>query len=785
MHTIDSLFSAFDPDGQYTVGQAASHLSCISCRGLDFIPDLKKYIVSCDRARIEARVETLQTAATDQLGGAPACRVYTLQVFALRDRQRLSHGDDALVRYQLNVDPDSELGLTLGNILAPHVGVSPHTAVSSNGGVESLLHEIDNLVLDNPTAKWSVLPTNDLECITEDELERISLDIENASVLRVAPSFHEFVTNPLSTCSKFVSTKSTTLRHFTLINTLHPRGEMSQLELLTQDTSGKVLHREHFTARIRNEDPDAWLLKVKDRVHNVESEASNAIDEKQASKELLALMVDSAAVFKSIGPGGIRSMFGYSPDKQPAKGVVSGDINAMSERDKEILKGEINLEMNQLSDGFDEARSFEHSFDAAPATPASLVLLEIGDCVARVSVHARRGHEGSTDGSATIAWYLRNKTPFSTGDTAALERMWKAAEMLQRNSEGSIYEGLEALSRIAIPKCRGMGDLQAVLDFDLDSIRGVDLTPVTPILLGQMARVVEGIEEIDAAVLAPQLAVTYPGNFQKMRFSLHNDGALSIQAVNSLKGRLSAFIPASGFEEMRRSRSEAIELLCKLLVWRPEGARQHIQGAIKSLADRTDGWYASTANHIDTLGLAHDIPPIDAVQGNLAYDHAIRIAKNFARIAKVDVASIPLALLAKDSLYPHASSVILTEEASRSQLLIVVDEIGIKTATLRFRTQDRNRRISSITFARPSGSESPFGTREQLQQLITDFYQLGDDVRQRRRETNHHTNRAKEHPLKPRRKNGKPPSPETSKSFVDVSRVVSRLSDQMKQIRGS
>jgi hypothetical protein len=780
VHTIANTTSISSGDRDDAVVSGMLQLSCISRRGLDYIPDLKHHMLSCDRARIEARVETNQPSAVNPLTGTSPCRVYTIQVVALREGQLPSTSEDSLARYQLNVDPDSELGLVLGKILAPHVGLSPHTLWSRVGGVESLLHDIDDVVLDHPTAKWSVFPVDDLEVITEDEVERIAIDLENASMLRVIPSFHEFVTDRLSTCTKFVSTKSSQLRRFTLIATLQPRDEVVKLELLTQDTSGKVLNREGFTVRLQEPDPDAWLNSVKERVYNIAPESSveeKDVDEQKAARELLHHMVDTAVLFRNEGPPGIRRMFGRTLDKHPNEKPQIFDGYALSERDNEILRGEINPDLNQLSDRFEAQRIFEGSFEQGPADWMPLVHLEVGDQIARVSVHA-----SDREGSTTVAWYLRNKTPFNSGDTAALERMWKAAELLQRNSEGFIHTGLEELCTVSTPRAQGLTDLQEVLDFDIGGIQGIDFRSVKPVLIEDMARVVEGIEQLDAVVSASHRASRYPGNFQKMCFSLHSDGALSIQAVNSFRGCLTAFIPAAGFDATTRSRSDTIKLLSKLMVWRPEHARLNVQRAVKLLADGAEGWYSSTGNDVDAPGPAYDIPPIDSVLGNLAYEHAVRIAQSFAAISKVDMASIPISLMRKGSIRPLACSVVLTEPATRTRLGIVVDDVGIKTVVLRYRSTDGAPRIKSIAFIRPSRDIAPFGTRAQLRQLLTEYSRSGDDVRRYRREVKNYKKQSREQPQKRlRTERGKPPF-RIKKPTVDLSGLITRLSEEMRQL---
>ncbi len=784
MPTIANTSSTLDGDRDDAAVHGMLQFAWLSRRGLDYIPDLKHYMLSCERARIEARVETNQQWEGQQPAGTAPCRVYTIQVFALRSGSPASKGKDAVARYQLNVDPDSDLGLTLGEALAPHIGLAPPTLSSRHGGVESLLHDLDDAVLDHPTAQWNVAPLDGFEWITEDEIKdedkikHLALKFENASQLRVIPSFHEFVNNSLSTCSKFVSTMRTELRRFTLIASLQPHDETGRLELLTQDTSGKVLNREDFTVHLQEPDPNAWLHVIKERVYSLAPENSTEktrFDEQQSARKLLNHIFDAAAVFNDEGPRGIRRMFSRSADKRDHQGDVTA---ALSERDLEILRGEINPDANQLSARLEAEREFEPTFGRDPAGSASLINLEIGDRVARVSVHAN-----GRDGSATIAWYLKNKTPFSSGDTTALERMWKAAELLQRNSEGAIYTGLDELCSVSIPKYQGLSDLQDILDFDIDGIPGVVFSPVAPVLLGQMARVVEGIEEIDASVLASHRSALFPGNFQKLRFSLHGDGALSIQAVNAVKGRLTAFIPASGFEERGSSRSDTIQLLSKLLVWHPEKARLHVQDAVKSLAGGAEGWYSSTGSEIDAPGLARDIPPIDAVRGNLAYERAISIAKTFAKIAKVPISSIPISLIGKGSLRPHACMLLLKEPATRASLGIVVDDLGIKTTVVRFSRARGTRGAERLTFVRSSPNSSPFGTTEQLRQFLAEYSRLGDDVRRYRQAIRDYTRWVKEQPHTRLIDEGGRAPFSIQKPVIDFGPLLAHLSQHMKRLR--
>lgn len=786
MHSIANTNSLFDEHRDNAAVSGMLQFSCLSRRGLEYMPDLKHFMLSCERARVEARVATNQPSVVNHLTEAAPCRVYTIQVAALRDSRVPPSREDSLARYQLNIDSDSELGLALGKILAPHIGLAPHTLSSKLGGVESLLHDIDDAVLDHPMATWNVIPATNLDGITEDKVERIAVELENASMLRVIPSFHEFVTDRLSTCTKFVSTQSTQLRRFTLITTLQPQHEVVQLELLTQENSGKVLDREKFSVRLQepDPDPDAWLHSVKQRVYNAApgiSVEEEDVDHQQAARKLLHHMVDTAVVFRNEGPSGIRRMFRPSLDKHLSEMPQVADDHVVSERDNAILRGEINPECNQLSDRFEALEVFGDLLDHAPAGWSPLVHLEIGDQVARVAVHA-----SGREGSATVAWYLKNKTPFISGDTSALERMWKAAELLQRNSEGFIHTGLEELCEVSTPRYQGLTNLQDVLDFDIDGIQGIEFNSVKPVLLGQMARVVEGIEDLDATIHPSHLASRYPGNFQKMRFSLHSDGALSIQAVNSFKGRLTAFIPAAGFDATMRSRSDTIKLLSKLMVWRPENARRNVQSAVKSLADTTEGWYSSIGNDVvDATGLANDIPPIDSVRGTLAYDHAVRIAKSFADISNVEISSIHISPMKKDSIRPLKCSVVLTEPATRSRLGIVVDDIGIKTVVLRFRTTTRDPRIKSVAFSRASQNISPFSTREQLRQLLAEFSSSGDDVRRHRRQVRDYEKRSREYPQKRLRSERGKQSFRIKQPTVDFSRLITRLSEEMRRLRES
>ncbi len=809
MHSIANTLSTLDGNRDDATMYGMLQVSCISRRGLDYIPDLKDYMLQCDRARVEVRVEVNRSSTVSNGQAEAFCRVYTIQVFALRDGQPSSRSLDSVARYQLNVDPTSDLGLRLGEVIAPYVGLTSDDSFAERGDVELLMREIDDVILNHRTAKWRVVPADETGWITEDDIERVAPrfralglkegSMPNAtpslskgdpalpnvapSLLRVIPSFHEFVTDRLSTCTKFVSTKSTQLRCFTLVATVRPQDEVVQLKLLTQDTSGKVLDREDFMARLQEPDPDAWLHSVKERVYNLAPGSSveeKDVDEQKAARKLLNHVIDTAVVFRNDGPSGIRRMFGRTLDKRPSeKPQVAGGY-AVSERDNEILRGEINPELNQLSDRFEAQQVFGDTFDHGPARWTPLVHLEIGDQVARVSVHA-----SGREGSATVAWYLKNNTPFSSGDTSALERMWKAAELLQRNSEGSIHTGLEELCVVSTPKYQGLTNLHDVLDFDIEGIKGIEFSSVKPVLLAQMARVVEGIEDIDATVRESYLASRYPENFQKMRFSLHNDGSLSIQAVNSFKGRLTAFIPAAGFDATMRSRSDTIKLLSKLMVWRPENARRDVQRALKSLADITEGWYSSTGNDVDAPGLANDIPPIDSVHGTLAYEHAVRIAKSFADISKVEIGSIPISLMRKGSIRPLACSLILIEPATHTKLGLVVDDVGIKTAILRYRSTDGAPRTKSIAFIRPSRDNSPFSTREQLRQLLTEYSRLGDDVRRYRREVRTYEKQQREHPQRRlRTERGKQPFT-VRQPTVDLSKLITRLSEEMRRLRES
>jgi hypothetical protein len=703
--------------------------------------------------------------------------VYTIQVFALRGGAQSSSDCNDLARYQLNVEPDSDLGLELGELFKPHIGLSScDVRPSQTKDVESLLREIDDLVLEHPTAMWRAFPIDDQESITQDEIRKIALERSDAYLLRVLPSFHEFVTDRLSISRKFVSTKSTEHRHFVLTAMLNPKDESGSLELLTQDRFGKILDREHFKMQLQEPAPEAWLQEVAHRVYNRGQGASTTprvVNERESLHQLLNQTVDSAVEFHRRGPGAIRRMFPRSETHGQARGVFlhGGTLPEERARDLNILEGLIDLEANQLSEDV-ELKRFLNNGEGF----GSHVHLEIGDKVARVSVNA-----GSREGCATVAWYLRNETPFSAGDTAKLERLWKAAEMLRDRSEGAIYTALEELCELCIPKYQGVSDPQDVVDFNVHGIDGIVFTPVTPVLFGQMARVVEGIEDIDANVITEDFRRNYPQNFHKMRFSLHNDGALSIQAVNSLKGRVNAFIPASGFQEGESSRSAVIERLSTFMVRRPENARRDVQGAVTSLAATSKGWCSSIGNEIDAPGLANDLPPLSATRGDRAYEHTVKIAKMFAEITGADIASFKIRLIKEGSLRPTACHIGLTEPLTDTGLSFIVDSVGIKAVRLRPGRVGRAQAEDGITFVRRSHSAAPFSTRDDLRNLFSECKRLGDEFHNYRREVSEYDKRIRALFRKPHGVDEKHPPLEMPRLKIDLSAIIDALSDRMNR----
>ncbi len=736
VHTIDNTFPGRDKDRD-TADSGGGLFATYGflLRGIDYIPDLKNYLLVGERARIEARVALDQPTADYQPLNTPTWRVYTLQVFAQQSEQLSGSIGDYLASYQLNVDPNSRLGVALGKVLGPYVGVSRFRSSASRGDVETLLREIDEIVLKDPTAEWNVLSEAAPRWITEDDIERIAPHIRDASMLRVIPSFHEFVTNQLSTCAQFVSVKTTSLRHFTLITTLDPAAKQGQLELRTQDTSGKARTREFFRMPLEQPDSDAWLVRVRERVYNPGAEASvenSDASEKETMRQLLLQAVDAAVVFKNLGAAGIRKTYESSTVWGEQDQTTDTDP-PMSERDEEIRSGHINQDTNLLSEHV-EGRNFDyHSSEQEFVSPLPLVHLEVGDRVARVSVHASHRF-----GAPTCAWYLINETPFSMGDTSRLEQLWRAAEMLRSNSDGSIYQGIEQLNFIVErPSARGIIDPQAVLDFDVGSVRGIEFRPVTPVRTDQVARVVVGIEDIDAKVLSSHPAARYPGNFQAMRFSLHPDGALSMRGLNAFNGCFDAFIPASGFEDTRRTRSDVIKLLSKLMVWRPEDGRRHLQGAVAALAEGADGWFSCTRGDIADPGGAKDVPPVDLVGANVAYDYAARIAQSFSEIADINPSSIPITPVKIGSIRPASCFLTLREPKTRTILGMLIDDVGIRKVIVWPGTQHGAKDVESITFVTPSSDTSPFHSQQELRKLLTTFSQLKEDVKEDKDDTPH------------------------------------------------
>jgi hypothetical protein len=670
--------------------------------------------------------------------------VFQVAVFALRDGAHAETDSDALVEYRLNFDPHAPLGLTLGETLRPYLDQRRDRTIGQREEKtgESLLQEIAAILGKRSDVSWDLFPSSEEKWVTAKELGPVVSSEDNGTtearakweraikqivsnhpgtfLARVVPSFEEFVTDRHCISTKFLSTYNSEELSSVLLTTVNPERGTISLDLQSRGTSGRLLARERFTSYLDRGESQSWLMELRDRVYNPAPTGSAGNQERgtQSSERLNRLlnhMVEPAIAFRELGPGGLRNVLSRAE---------AFDLVEETLRDQTILEGVVDLDANQLVDdvsltGYSDRQSYNSNNNGA------YVHLEIGDRVACGSVMAN-----CREGSANIAWYLKNSTPFKSSDTSVLEAFWRALEQLRSPSEGGRYSAIDTLGQICLPCPQGLSDPQDVLDFNVHSIPQVAFSSVKPVLPGQIARVAEGIEDIDATVMTKGFQWHFPQNFFMMRFSLHNDGALSIQAINSFKARISAYLPAASFDEHKRSRSDTIELLSKLLVSRPEGSRQRIQKVISKLVDEDlGGWQSSADNRLVAPGGCQDLPPADAKIGNKAYDHAARIARIFCEENNTVCSEIPIKLITKrgDS-EPIACRLDLNEGSSSTKMFLLVDHLGLKGVLLRLGALGRSISENDLVFLRRSKDEVPFREATSLRNLFGEFRLIGESV---------------------------------------------------------
>lgn|GEM_PF-6410004 len=764
MQIIDNNESAFPdrkgPCPQTDAERSLSRRFLLNCIN-DLLPRVASFKAHCTGARLELQYVPSESPASgffseDVLKGTnEGCRVFQVAVFALRDGLHTDTHSDSLVEYRLNIDPHAPLGLALGELLSPYLDRKTGKVDLQQRELtdENLLRQIAELVQKRRDISWDIFPSSTERWVTAKEvaplatseasetveerarreraITHITSNRPNAFLVRVLPSFDEFMRDRLRISTKFLSTYSTEQVSSVLLTTVYPGKGTVSLELQTRGKSGPLSACERFTICLNQRDPQNWLAELRNRVYNFAPTVDVAKQDIGAESQenlnrLLSEIVDPAMAFRERGPGGLRNVLSKAEALDLANETFANPVEAESgiSVDQTILEGIVNLDANQLTNdvtlgGYSNRQSYYPN-------SGSYVHLEIGDTVACGSVMAN-----PRDGSANVAWYLKNGTSFSSGDTSKLEHFWRALEELRSPSEGARYSAIEKLSQMCLPSPQGLSDPQDVLDFNVHSIPQVAFSPVKPVLPGQIARVVEGIEDLDATVMTKGFQRHFPQNFFMIRFSLHNDGALSIQAINSFKGRISAHLPAASFDDHKRSRSDTIQLLSNLLVSRPEGARQRIQRVITKLVDEDlGGWQSSVDNKLDAPQVCQDLPPSDAKKGNQAYDHAVRIARIFCETSNTVFAEIPIKLITKKGDFePTICRVNLSEPRSATKLCVVVDHLGLKGVILRLGAVGRSVSEKDLLFVRRSNGDVPFRGAQSLRDLFTEYKLIGDAAR--------------------------------------------------------
>ena len=654
-------------------------------------PKSTRFAFHCDGARIE--IELKPHEAVDPNGKASEesgeCQVASLRIYILPNyKRRTRSAVTALGYYEFPINPDTSIGANLTRLSYMFIlrSQADASAKSRRESSDFFLRTLAYATKTTHQHLWKVFP-NPASAISYQAIHsRNSVECERY-MLNVIPSFHEFVYHRDLADKSFVSFKKAGNQ----MCVIRARIDAAKKLITWERSQGDFSQRQHSSFEYSLYDhcgnPDGWLDEIEKRI-SLDARAAklhqNAVT-KRDYYSLVQITFDYMMEFKNDG-----DLFFDKLLLQKSK--VDESI------DKSILAGELEYSRNRL-----KSRS----------NTGSLIQLEIGNCVARTSIHCQE-HRASS----TIAWYLKSKQGFKHYDQDTLISFWRASESLKSPSQAIILEAIKTLNSIAEPSSSELTHFDDFLGDEILAIKGLTFSSASlksPMMIAQAA---QGIQQITIQQSKHDRNIKYPQNFFRMDVRLSCDNSLELTLTNKMKGELTALISAEdcinagGYQEV-------LKQLCLQLSNCRQPMRISVHKLIETFACGPDSWISTKSRDNSFSEPCRDLPPSHVLDLNLAYENVAFVAREFCRENLQALEMLNISYARDNTDCGWICQIEIAPNAAVSPATLRIDRIGIKQITIQNMVQGKA--TATVTFIRP-----PNGTKQlpkaKLRQLCSRLF---------------------------------------------------------------
>jgi hypothetical protein len=640
-------------------------------------PKPTRFAFHCDGARIEIELKPHEAVDPNDKASVESgeCQVASLRIYILPNyKRRTRSAVTALGYYEFPINPNTIIGANLTRLSYMFIlrSQADASAKSRRDSSDFFLRTLANATKTTHQHLWKVFPNPAIAISYQAINSRNSAECERY-MLNVIPSFHEFVYHRDLADKSFVSFK----RAGNQMCVIRARIDAAKKLITWERSRGDFSQRQHSSFEYSLYDhcgnPDGWLDEIESRI-SLDARAAkhhqNAVT-KRDYHSLVQITFDYMMEFKNDGDLFFDKLLRHNSK-------VDDSI------DKSIQKGELEYSRNRL-----KSRS----------NTGSLIQLEIGNCVARTSIHCQE-HRASS----TIAWYLKSKQGFKHYDQDTLISFWRASESLKSPSQAIILQAIKTLNSIAEPSSSELTHFDDFLGDEILAIKGLTFSSASlksPMMIAQAA---QGIQQITIQQSKHDRNIKYPQNFFRMDVRLSCDNSLELTLTNKMRGELTAFISAEdcinagGYQEV-------LKQLCLQLNDCRQPMRISVHKLLETFASGPDSWILTTSRDNFSSETLRDLPPSHLLDLNLAYENTAFVAREIGRENIQAFETINISYVRDNTECGWSCQIEIAPIASLWLTTLLIDRIGIKQITIH--NKEQGKALAKVKFIRP-----PNGTKK-------------------------------------------------------------------------
>jgi hypothetical protein len=346
-----------------------------------------------------------------------------------------------------------------------------------------------------------------------------------------------------------------------------------------------------------------------------------------------------------------------------------------------VRKAAISAHMESFQRGFETGQEQRERIELGVLDPArcesvtilpsgAQIWLEVAESVASLQIKAS-GRSNAT----SISWVVREDSGSREDFEHKVQKLRDAINPLQSIYDRTVIRTVELLDRLADqPRPFQMKAAQAALSLGKDvvaaikAIEGLKIEGVYPGSANQVVQLLAGHEVVDIYFANGQISTDRPANFCNLRIAIGPSNDVRVRLSNLMRGRVQAYLSQDactshggvGETALRLSRAFAEQL---------QSSRLRPQSQLEQLADQdpSRSWCLSEG---DGIGL--DMPHGRDVAGNLAYDNAGLLVKEYRKIKPAPPYQLTVQY---NGLGMCLAS--LEDQESKTSLLLTVSSKGI------------------------------------------------------------------------------------------------------------